>query len=189
MTIVTRDQWIDAGLRALARGGEPALRIDRLCADLGVTKGSFHHHFAGAADFRAALLERHEADERDELDRIRAESGGEAIEAIVSLPSRTRLGRRPDLERAVRAWAFHDDGAAAVQRRLDAARLALLQELWSRVLPDAAAARIAALVPLLVAAGAEVTAVASDADLDAVFALLAAIAPAVDGGRPRPVLD
>ena len=39
------DDWIQAGFALLADGGPNALRIDRLCERLGVTKGSFYWHF------------------------------------------------------------------------------------------------------------------------------------------------
>jgi hypothetical protein len=45
----------------VADDGPSGLRIDRLCRRLGVSKGSFHHHFAGAGDFKQALLAAYEA--------------------------------------------------------------------------------------------------------------------------------
>ncbi len=57
-----RDRWLDLGLDVLATDGLGALRIDPLAARLGLSKGSFFHHFASAAAFRSALLERYEAE-------------------------------------------------------------------------------------------------------------------------------
>jgi hypothetical protein len=34
-----------------------ALKIDRLCGPLGVTKGTFHWHFDGMHSYRTALIE------------------------------------------------------------------------------------------------------------------------------------
>ena len=39
------DDWIQAGYAILAEEGIKALKIDRLCSRLGVTKGSFYWHF------------------------------------------------------------------------------------------------------------------------------------------------
>ncbi|MFP5354956.1 MAG: TetR family transcriptional regulator [Gemmatimonadota bacterium] len=50
---VSRDQWLEAAVAALAEGGVAAVRVEVLAARLGVTKGSFHWHFRD----RAALLE------------------------------------------------------------------------------------------------------------------------------------
>ncbi|MEV0081899.1 TetR/AcrR family transcriptional regulator [Saccharopolyspora sp. NPDC050642] len=42
-----KQDWLDAGLEILADQGVPALTIDRLATKLGLTKGSFYHHFGG----------------------------------------------------------------------------------------------------------------------------------------------
>ena len=51
------DDWIQAGYAILAEEGIKALKIDRLCDRLGVTKGSFYWHFDGMPSYRAALVE------------------------------------------------------------------------------------------------------------------------------------
>ncbi len=51
------DDWIQAGFALLADGGPNALRVDRLCEQLGVTKGSFYWHFADIAAYRTVLVE------------------------------------------------------------------------------------------------------------------------------------
>ena len=45
--MVTRREWLDAGLELLADEGAPAVTIERLTGKLGVTKGSYYHHFKG----------------------------------------------------------------------------------------------------------------------------------------------
>ena len=52
---------MDEGLRVLAAEGAPAVRIDRIAARLGLSKGSFHHHFAGADGYKRDLLALYEA--------------------------------------------------------------------------------------------------------------------------------
>ena len=59
--MATRTTWLDAGLEMLARDGAPGVTIERLTAQLGLSKGSYYHHFKGAAGFRTALLEQFEA--------------------------------------------------------------------------------------------------------------------------------
>ncbi len=53
---LSADDWIEAGYAILAEGGLDALKLDRLCTRLGVTKGSFYWHFTDMAGYRAALL-------------------------------------------------------------------------------------------------------------------------------------
>ena len=54
---LTADDWIDAGFAVLADSGPNALRIDRLCERLDVTKGSFYWHFTDFSAYRGALIE------------------------------------------------------------------------------------------------------------------------------------
>jgi hypothetical protein len=51
------DDWIQAGYAILAAEGMKALKIDRLCGQLGVTMGSFYWHFDGMPSYRTALVE------------------------------------------------------------------------------------------------------------------------------------
>src|SRR3954467_14580166 len=50
--------WLDAGLKALARDGFTALKADPLAKAMGVSRGSFYWHFADLGAFHAALLKR-----------------------------------------------------------------------------------------------------------------------------------
>jgi AcrR family transcriptional regulator len=50
---LSRDDWVNATLDAIADGGLAAVAVEPLAARLGVTKGSFYAHFAS----RDALIE------------------------------------------------------------------------------------------------------------------------------------
>lgn len=50
---LSRDDWADAALAAIAEGGLAAVAVEPLAARLGATKGSFYWHFPN----REALLE------------------------------------------------------------------------------------------------------------------------------------
>ena len=128
---LSADDWIQAGFALLAEDGLEALKIDRLCARLSVTKGSFYWHFKDMAGYRAAVVQAW-ADLRD---RDRRDFG-----ALGDLPPRERLtrmmasltGRRQwHLERAMREWARTDRAVAdsvhaADQRVLTGVRQAFL---------------------------------------------------------------
>jgi len=158
----TRQQWLDAGLAVLAEEGATGLRIDRLAARIGLTKGSFFHHFGGAAGYRSALLEHYE--------QLTLGAFAAAIEARRGLGTRDTLTwltdlattdaasiRRAELDLAVRAWAASDAEARAVQARIDATVIDALQATWRPAVESDAAARTAALVPYLVSLGAAMT--------------------------------
>lgn len=127
-----RQRWLHEGLTVLAELGAPALRIDRLADRVGMTKGSFYHHFEGLAGYKAELLAYF-----GELSTMRYI---EAVESVPNQSPRERLHRlmtlvlnSPDdegpLEIAFRAWAQQDRDVHEAQRRIDAIRVDYLRDL------------------------------------------------------------
>ena len=124
---MSRQDWVDAGLGLLREEGQQALTIERLTKQLGVTKGSFYHHFGNLAGFRQALLECWEERftlhpmevARVEPDPVlRARLLGETV---------ARLDHRLDL--AFRAWGMREREVREYVRRVDARRQECLAEL------------------------------------------------------------
>jgi AcrR family transcriptional regulator len=54
---LNRDDWINAALEAIARGGLTAVAIEPLAARLAVTKGSFYSHFSSRDQLIEAALQ------------------------------------------------------------------------------------------------------------------------------------
>lgn len=111
--------WVQAGFRILAEDGLKALTIDRLCRQLGVTKGSFYWHFADMKTYRQALI--------DTWAAVRDEDRGD-FDALSALPPHERLSRMMTalvgphhwmLERAMREWARSEENVAAAVRSSD----------------------------------------------------------------------
>ena len=48
--------WLDQGLKTLAKGGFTALKAEPLAKAMGVSRGSFYWHFADISAFHAAIL-------------------------------------------------------------------------------------------------------------------------------------
>jgi AcrR family transcriptional regulator len=114
------EDWLQAGYTILAADGLEALKLDRLCTALGVTKGSFYWHFKDMATYRSALLTAW----ADLHDRERSSFGGSR-----DVPARERLAammtallgeRQWNLERAMREWARTDAAVADSVRAADA---------------------------------------------------------------------
>ena len=166
-------------MAVLAEQGPRGVRVDRIAARLGLTKGSFHHHFDGIADYHRSLWTRYESDSLDAIRRaVTAVSHLPPDRALMELPAHVVFD--PRTEAAFRGWAFENDEANAVQRRVDAARLEALIALWQQVLPDSGRARIAALVPHLLMIGASVALpTPTETDMQGVFSLLATLVPLV----------
>ncbi|GLV60861.1 TetR family transcriptional regulator [Dictyobacter sp. S3.2.2.5] len=53
---LTRDDWIQAGLRVLATAGIDSVKIEALAKELHISKGSFYHYWPNRAQFLDALL-------------------------------------------------------------------------------------------------------------------------------------
>jgi AcrR family transcriptional regulator len=139
----SRRSWIETGLEILGNEGVSAITIDRMTNALGVTKGSFYHHFKNIRQFREKLLE---AWERDSLVII------QAIEQAPS-PDKVLLGllgefekRSPRPEIAIRAWAVTDPMPRAHMEHLDALRLAFLTSTLAKILGSKARGKTAALL-------------------------------------------
>ncbi|GAA2906939.1 TetR/AcrR family transcriptional regulator [Streptosporangium fragile] len=133
--MASRRDWLDAGLTILAEQGARALTIERLTGRLGLTKGSFYHHFKGMGGFKTALLAHFEAECTtrfiDEVERAAPAAPEARLAHLVELVLSDTAD--PRLEIATRAWALQDEQVRAVQERVDRTRVAYLRDLWCRI--------------------------------------------------------
>jgi len=131
--------WIDAGLRALARSGFTALKADILAKSLGVSRGSFYWHFADVGAFHTAVLQRWR---EIALENIVAEiegTPGDRLQALL----RRGFSARLNLESAVRSWGFADQKVRTAVDTVDVERVRYLKNLLveAGVDPDIAESR------------------------------------------------
>jgi AcrR family transcriptional regulator len=134
---LSRARWIEAALDVLVSDGIEGVRIDRLCRSLGVTKGSFYHHFAG----RDALLEAvadywADTQPRDAVDSLAAWEADprKQLVEVTRLVADRDIGRR---DHAMRAWAAADPRAARAVQRADRQILKLLEKILAGMgVPD-----------------------------------------------------
>jgi AcrR family transcriptional regulator len=125
---LTVDDWIRAGYAILAGEGTKALKIDRLCERLGVTKGSFYWHFDGMPQYRTALIATW-GELRDEDRRSFDDMGDlEPRERLARMMSALVSPRHWTLERAMREWARLDESVAASVRASDRRVLAAVRQ-------------------------------------------------------------
>lgn len=120
--------WLEAGQTLLRRGGLRALKLRPLADELGVSTGSFYHHFADFDAYQGRLADYWAGGQVHELlDAItRAEPDGVArIRRLAQVVRRRGLSR---LSIAMRAWADSDPRAAAAVERHDALMLGWLTD-------------------------------------------------------------
>ena len=128
---LTVDDWVKAGFEILAEEGITALKIDRLCSRLDVTKGSFYWHFSDIAGYRATLIEAWGELRDDDRSHFADMSSIPPRERLSQMMSSLLGARHWTLERAMREWARTDDAVAASvraadQRVIDAVRQAFV---------------------------------------------------------------
>lgn len=113
------DDWIEAGFAVLADSGPNALRIDRLCEQLKVTKGSFYWHFSDTSAYRSALIKAwgslHDSNRRS-FEQMQAVDPRERLRVMVQTLIAPQHWR---LERAMRVWALTDDEVLASAQQSD----------------------------------------------------------------------
>ena len=135
-----RAQWLQAGLDALRNGGVAAVRVERLAADLELTKGSFYHHFRDRSALLDALLEFWSREMTDaEFERVREKSGLVArLLALAEDVLQKGMGR---YDPAIRAWARSDRKVAAAVAAVDRRRVKALAGFFEEAGFGAAEAR------------------------------------------------
>jgi AcrR family transcriptional regulator len=125
---VSKTEWLEAALDALARGNVSEISIVSLARKLGISKSGFYWHFKNRDDLLDQLLE-HWNHEVTEVITANAE--------LLSSDPKVRLTKAAEIiiednlvrfEIGIRQWAMNDKRAARAvrlvnRRRLDFARL------------------------------------------------------------------
>lgn len=118
--VVTKEQYFDTALEVLAELGFKGLNIGVLCRRLGVTSGSFYHHFGSWQGFVDTLLEHWENRQVVILRTLNFNQGNpdDDIRAMSDLAA----GLHHTAEAAIRAWAANDESVNLALKRVDESR-------------------------------------------------------------------
>src|SRR5688500_17162179 len=131
-------------MKALHKGGVDSLRVELLAGDVGITKGSFYHHFRDRGALLDAVIEFWSREMTDaEFERIAALRGGLAarLVALAEDVLEKGMGR---YDPAIRAWARSDRKVAAAVAQVDRRRVRALTELFDEAGFSSSEARIRA---------------------------------------------
>lgn len=133
-------EWTEIALQVMASEGVEAVRVEPLARALGVTKGSFYWHFSDRRALLDALLGEWEHMATHDVIRT-VEEAHEAPDERLRELTRIVFRHGGPLDRAIRAWGAHDEGAAKVVARVDAKRYDFVRGLLEECgLPKQAAA-------------------------------------------------
>jgi AcrR family transcriptional regulator len=127
---LSAQDWLDQGLKTLAKSGFTALKAEPLAKAMGVSRGSFYWHFADISAFHAAILKHWR-----EIAAEQIIAGVEAVSAHenpLAVLLRRVFGERLTLESAVRTWASVDPTARAAVQAIDRRRLGYVESLMTQ---------------------------------------------------------
>jgi len=128
---LTRHDWINAAIEQLSSAGIGAVSVEQLADRLGITRGSFYHHFSAREDLLQAMLDywaqRWTYEVRDQV----AALGLDPATSLLALMRAIRNNRAAHYDAPFRAWALHDPLARAVVERVDQVRLDTIQALFT----------------------------------------------------------
>jgi len=149
----SKDDYYRAALELLADGGVDALTMANLCAQLGVTTGSFYAHFTSIREFHTSFLEQW-AEGRVYQLKEQVDSTPDAIERI-DLLRRIAVAVNHEAESAIRGWARTNPVVAEFQRRVDRVREEVLVQAFVDIGIDKQEARVLARIGLTILVGTQ----------------------------------
>ena len=118
-TRLTVEDWLQAGYTLLAEQGVRALKVESLCRQMGVTRGSFYWHFEDMSSYRAALVESWNTFLERDRQSLAQQSELPPRERLAAMMTTLVSPQHWMLERAMREWARTDPVAAANVREAD----------------------------------------------------------------------
>lgn len=134
MTRKTKTDWLVEAFRVLSDKGFGGLTIDELTTRLGVTKGSFYHHFKDYEAFKIALLDFYEQAGTLQIIRLAEESSSPhaKLQRLFDIVTMEDL----PLEVPIRIWAHSDGQVRGYQARVDAQRVDYIRGLCQQIVLD-----------------------------------------------------
>ncbi len=132
-TRLDRGDWLEAAIHQLAAEGIAAISIEKLAISLGVTRGSFYHHFRDRADLLQEMLDywtqKWTIDIREDIRAL----GLDPKTTLLALIRGIRHRQSAQYDVVFRAWALHDPVAQDVVKRADQIRLDYIRSLFEEM--------------------------------------------------------
>ena len=125
---LTPRDWVEAGQTLLRRGGLKALKLRPLADELGVSTGSFYHHFADFDTYQGRLAAYFAQGQVVELIEAIGRSEADPVGRIRLLAQLVRRRGLSRLSIAMRAWAESDARAKTAVERHDDLMLGFLTD-------------------------------------------------------------
>jgi AcrR family transcriptional regulator len=132
---LSREDWVGAALKVLAKGGVAGVKVDRLAKTLKVTRGSFYFHFKDRKDLLAALLDEWR---RRNCGPFQALDGRDDLQGTALFRAFRNVWVdedpfSPALDMAVRDWGRSAKEVAQAVQGADAFRMGLLRRAFDQM--------------------------------------------------------
>lgn len=133
MTVVSKHEWVQAGLNQLRELGCQAISGEKLARRLDVTRGSFYHHFKNMDDFIEQLL-----DEWEQLYTLEKLEKAHSVDPRQEMTRLLEMAWNTDinLEVAVRQWGFSHPLVQKRVAKIDRLRLDHISNLYGVLVKD-----------------------------------------------------
>ena len=128
MARLTKQDWLKKGLQVLSTKGYNSLRLEYLCEQLSVTRGSFYHHFEEMNDYVDKLMEHWEAGSNAIMDSV-AKTDVLPLERLNLLQNKV-FDISAKEEVVIRAWATFNPTVTKYIRRIDRKRIDFITDLY-----------------------------------------------------------
>ncbi|QRG66014.1 TetR/AcrR family transcriptional regulator [Brevibacillus choshinensis] len=140
----TREDWIKAGLDALAETGVDGVRVEAIARRLNISKGSFYHHFRDRQDLLTSMIDYWEEHATERI--ISAHGADRTLEQLLTFVFTTDKQR----EAAMYAWAKQNAALSQRMAVIEKRRIHYVTTLYQKKgLPSAEAGERAHLAYLL----------------------------------------
>ena len=130
---LSRTSWLEVALELLQNDGINAVTVDALAIELGITRGSFYHHFKNRNDLSKEMLEywkkRWTVDIRNDI----ASLGLDGYQSLIALQNLIHHRKSADYDAAIRAWAIHDEQAREIVGEADRIRLDFIRSQFEKI--------------------------------------------------------
>ena len=130
---LTQKDWILAGQDMLRAEGIGGLKLSNLTKRLGVSTGSFYHHFTDFEDYLGAVAESFSADRVQGLIDRTLVGDPDPVTRMQSLAKLSLEDHTFELDKAMRIWATMDERAAITVARSERLVLAFLSQAFEEL--------------------------------------------------------
>jgi AcrR family transcriptional regulator len=137
--IVTRAEWLDAGVESFGKAGLPGLKVEAIARRLGSSKAGFYWYFKSRDAFEHALFEHWRAIETKRIIAA-AEQAGEPLEIMRLFMEVIHLRRSQDFTFHLRRLARKRRSLAKLLDETEAERIGYLASVLVELGKDEAAA-------------------------------------------------